>query len=228
MAISGHQNQDYRTIPNKWPNLHEVVALDMGCGIGLYSDALSRRGGRVVGIDFERENLYIARKNDASGNVRWVCADARHLPFRASVFAVVVSVEVLTHLPIENRRIALLEMARVATGGGSVYLTLHNKRRLDLKAWLVLRSSQVVYETNHLNVWPTYANEAIEMMRDCGMQLDAEPQYLNYYSRFSIEFIDRHPILSRVLVLLEDFCSRLPVLRQTAITFLLQLRRDTH
>lgn len=226
MAISGSQNQDFRTIPNLWSELDGVLALDLGCGIGLYSDALAKRGARVVGIDFEFDNLVLARENAAAEKVHWVCADARHLPFKRSVFAVVVSVEVLTHTPVENRRLALQEMARTAVAGADVYITLHNKRRLDWGSWLVWRSSQSVYETGHLNVWPTDIDEAIEMVENCGMLLFAKPRFMNFHSRFSFNFATCYPLAARGLALIEVLCSHLPLVRRISITFLLQLRRD--
>ncbi len=226
MAISGSQNQDFRTIPNLWPELDGMLALDLGCGIGLYSDALAKRGARVVGIDFEFDNLLLARENAVAGKVHWICADARHLPFRRSVFSVVVSVEVLTHTPVENRHLALQEMARVAMAGADVFITLHNKRRLDWRSWLVWRSSQSVYETSHLNVWPTDIDEAIEMVKDCGMQPVAKPRFMNFHSRFSVTFANCYPLAARGLAFVESLCSRLPIVRRIAITFLLQLRQN--
>lgn len=226
MPISGYQNQDFRTIPGLWPCLEGVAALDLGCGIGLYSDALARRGARVVGVDFGLENLRLARENDTTGSGRWICADARHLPFRAEAFGVVVSVEVLTHLSPADRQQALAETGRVATEGAAVYLTLHNKTRLDWRSWLALRPAQSVYQTSNLRVWPTYTGEAVAMAQSCGMQPVAKPSYLNFYSRFSVDFVRRHPFAARSLSAVEELCRHLPIARRAAITFMLWLRRE--
>ena len=46
-------------------------------------------------------------------------------------------------------------MARVGKEGANVGLTLHNRRRLDFRAWLLRQDIREVYETNNLPVWPT-------------------------------------------------------------------------
>ena len=225
IAISGSQNQDFRTIPGLWPDLRGVTVLDLGCGIGLYSAELARCGARVVGVDLSVENLRLARGNTRESQASWVCADGRHLPFKKGIFAMVVCIEVLTHLPPEDRLVAFREIARIACPDALVYMTLHNRERLDLRAWLKRRAAQEVYETTNLHVWPTRVEEALCNARECSLQSCASPRYLNFYSRFSADFIHKYPRVARVLQLAEDILSQLPFARRAAITFLLQLRR---
>ena len=227
MRIKGCQNQDFRILPGLWPEMTGEPALDLGCGIGLYSDALARHGARVVGIDFGLDNLRLARENDTTGTARWVCADVKHLPFKPEAFAVVVSVEVLPHLDPESRAEAMVEAGRVARDGASVYLTLHNKTRLDWRSRLMSHPPQEVYETENLRVWPALAGEAQALARACGLHPVSRPCYLNYYSRFSAGFVERHPIAARGLAALEGLCRQLPVIRRAAITFMLRLRRGS-
>lgn len=44
--------------------------LDLGCGPGLYSNALARRGARVVGIDFSERSIHYARKTAPAEPIR--------------------------------------------------------------------------------------------------------------------------------------------------------------
>jgi hypothetical protein len=138
----------------------------------------------------------------------------------------VISVEVLTHLPPDAMRCVILEMARVAVDGAAVYLTLHNKTRLDLRAWVGGRTPTPFYQTSNLDVWPARLDDALDMVRDCGLELVTRPRYLNFYSRFSMSFVCKYPFVARCLAALEEILSRLPILRRVAITFLLQLYRD--
>lgn len=223
--ISGSQNQDFRTISRKLPKNAECFVLDMGCGNGLYSSEIATGGTRVFGIDLLKESLLIARKNEPSKCVSWICADIRHLPFRNEVFGLILSVEVLTHLPLKERREVFFEMARVGKEGANVYLTLHNRRRLDFRAWLLRQDIREVYETNNLPVWPTNEVSMQKLAKDCGFTISAPIVYLNYYSRFSTDFVCRFPILSKGLALFEDLISKVPVIRRLSITLYLQLKK---
>ena len=70
---------------------------DLGCGPGLYAEAIAARGGRVTGIDFSRTSLAHARASAARGgwSRSWQAIDASgpHLqsPMRlAAIFTDIV------------------------------------------------------------------------------------------------------------------------------------------
>ena len=92
--LTGSNNQDFRTLPSLWSHLSGKVVMDLGCGSGLYSHELLRRGAKaVVGIDLNRKALSELVKNSCRG-LHLICADAEHLPFRDETFDMVLSVEV--------------------------------------------------------------------------------------------------------------------------------------
>ena len=88
------------------------LALDLGCGTGLYLDYLSSRGFEVVGIDLSMDQLRLARG-------RWpevVCADGSHLPLGTASVDLVAAIWVSTDF--DDPAAVLGEVARVLRPGG--------------------------------------------------------------------------------------------------------------
>lgn len=84
--------------------------LDVGAGTGALTAAVRAAGGVVCGVDPSRG--FVAGRPDV------VVGDARALPFRAAVFAAVVSGLALNFVPDAGR--ALAEFTRVAAPGATV------------------------------------------------------------------------------------------------------------
>jgi malonyl-CoA O-methyltransferase len=90
-----------------------LVALDLACGTGRYSELLERNGaGRVVSMDFSEGMLQRLR-----GHSR-VRADMMRLPFASGAFDIVVSGLAVGHAPELDAWAA--EISRVLAGGGTV------------------------------------------------------------------------------------------------------------
>lgn len=91
--------------------------LDLGCGHGMASIVLARRGAVMTGVDLSGEYVLEARAraevNDVA--VRWIQADAEHLPFADGSFARVWGNAVLHHLDLQR---AASEIRRVLRPGG--------------------------------------------------------------------------------------------------------------
>lgn len=97
--------------------------LDVGCGDGAaLSAALSRRGGRVTGLDLDPRMLDAARTRAEAESVdlRLVPGRAEALPFADETFDRVVAVTVLCFIPQADQAIA--EMARVLKPGGRLVI----------------------------------------------------------------------------------------------------------
>jgi len=90
--------------------------LDLCCGFGRHSLALTELGCDVFGLDRSIELLRQAHADPAIRAVapRLVQGDARVLPFADASFDVVLSIRFLFHVPRELRPAILAEMARVA------------------------------------------------------------------------------------------------------------------
>jgi SAM-dependent methyltransferase len=93
-------------------------ALEAGCGTGYLSHLLQReRGWPIVPLDFSGDGLGYARQLGVANPVQ---GDIRSLPFGDGAFDLVMSVDVLTHLPRGDELLAARELARVARRGGLV------------------------------------------------------------------------------------------------------------
>ena len=93
-------------------------ALEAGCGTGYLSHLLQReRGWPIVPLDFSGEGLHYARQLGVRNPVQ---GDIRSLPFGEGAFDLVMSVDVLAHVPLGDEQLAARELARVARRGGLV------------------------------------------------------------------------------------------------------------
>ena len=91
--------------------------LDYGCGHGMASVVLARRGARVTAFDLSRGYIEEARRRAAANGVavEFVQADAERLPFADSSFGAVWGNAVLHHLDLRK---AGRELRRVLAPGG--------------------------------------------------------------------------------------------------------------
>ena len=105
--------------------------LDLCCGTGRHSVALSERGWNVVGIDLSKNLLAIAkiRMKRAGVKIPLVRADMRFFPFRDSLFKAVINMFTsFGYLPAESDdAVSLLEVNRTLRGEGKFLLDLANR-----------------------------------------------------------------------------------------------------
>ncbi|REK75887.1 class I SAM-dependent methyltransferase [Paenibacillus paeoniae] len=81
-----HANQEVRKMA-KWLSLPEQASvLDIGCGMGRHSLALSEAGFNVTGVDLSDTLLEEARAHDCDDRVKWKDGDMRELPFADESF----------------------------------------------------------------------------------------------------------------------------------------------
>lgn len=101
-------------------------ALDVGCGHGLYSLDLARRGAALVGCDLQRQALTAATQTaqglGLNGHALFVAADGSRLPLTDSCFDLVVCNCVLEHIVDDHG--ALASMARALRPDGLLYLAV--------------------------------------------------------------------------------------------------------
>jgi 2-polyprenyl-6-hydroxyphenyl methylase/3-demethylubiquinone-9 3-methyltransferase len=95
--------------------------VDVGCGGGIFAEALARLGADVVGIDLSQKGIGVARlhQHESGTNVdyRHVSAEALALE-TPDAFDVVTCLELLEHVPEPGSTVAAC--ARLAKPGGHV------------------------------------------------------------------------------------------------------------
>lgn len=109
-----------------------IKILDVGCGAGFLSNALSVEGFDVTGIDASEQSLLIARRYDTTGRVKYQLGDAYHLPYEDASFQVVCAMDFLEHVETPAKVIA--EASRVLMPGGLFFFHTFNRNWIS---WLI-------------------------------------------------------------------------------------------
>lgn len=111
-----------------FPKIERCLTLECGCGGATISDWLSQLGHDTVAIDFSEEALSVAKNNFALVGVsgQFIICDVEHLPFRESVFDVVMSFGLFEHFT--DPRPHTQEMIRVLRTEGLLFMDVVPKR----------------------------------------------------------------------------------------------------
>jgi 2-polyprenyl-6-hydroxyphenyl methylase/3-demethylubiquinone-9 3-methyltransferase len=101
--------------------------LDVGCGGGLLSEGLARRGAQVLGIDRGAQNIAAAQRHIADNGltIDYRCVDVEEIATeRAADFDIVTCLEMLEHVP-EPARIVAACAATLRPGGAAFFSTIN-------------------------------------------------------------------------------------------------------
>ncbi len=110
--------------------------LDVGTGPGRLAILLAKEGAQITTLEFEGEEIEVARRNAAEEGVldriRFLRGDAARLPFPFGAFDVVASANLIHHMMEPD--LAVREMVRVCRPGGRVVVADLTDAGLDLLA----------------------------------------------------------------------------------------------
>lgn len=109
--------------------------LDVGCGGGLLSEAMARRGATVTGLDLGKETLQVADLHAAAAGlaIRYLPESAEtHARHSAGAYDVVTCMEMLEHVPDPDS--VLRALSTLVKPGGDVFVSTLNR---NLKAFLL-------------------------------------------------------------------------------------------
>lgn len=155
-------------------NLHSPVkglkVLDVGCGGGLISEAMSAFGADVTGIDMGEAPLSVAKLHllESGEQVEYIKITAEELAEqRPNQYDVVTCLEMLEHVP--NPSSVIEACAKMVKPGGDVYFSTINR---NPKAWLMA----IVGAEYVLNMLPKGTHEYNKFIK---------PSELSEYARHS-------------------------------------------
>ena len=128
-----HRVNEFRTaLLDDWLGLELTGrrAVDLGCGGGLLSAHVVKRGAQLVGFDLSHASLKTAASKLGAHFAR---ADVQRLPVADASIDIALAADVLEHVPDVDTTLA--EIARVLRPGGALYVnTINRTRRAKLLA----------------------------------------------------------------------------------------------
>ena len=107
------------------PSVEDATVLDAGCGSGLLVEKLADMAKLIVGLDFSKAMLKIAKDRLGRRNVELVRGDVEQLPFRENTFDRIFMFTVLQNTP--NPSEALKEAQRVLKKDGYLAVSFLKK-----------------------------------------------------------------------------------------------------
>lgn len=97
-----------------------LEVLEVGCGEGYGTSILAQSESNIIGVDIDSITIDNANANYGSDNCKYKLYDGVKLPFTEEKFDVVVSFQVIEHVPDDVAFLA--EIKRVLKVGGVLYL----------------------------------------------------------------------------------------------------------
>ena len=102
--------------------------LDVGCGGGILTEAMARRGARVTGIDLSEKALRVAELHlhESALSIEYLKVSVEdHAATHAGEFDIVTCMELLEHVPEPASMVAAC--ARLVHPGGQVFFSTINR-----------------------------------------------------------------------------------------------------
>jgi len=125
--------------------------LDIGCGTGLLFDYVTPAVETVVGVDFSRKVLAMAKERTCtSRNVHLILADADSLPLKKSTFSHLFLITIIQNVPAVSRTLA--ETKRVARRNAWIAATgLKKKFQPEILKQLLIKSGLQILSLDDSN-----------------------------------------------------------------------------
>ncbi|MGI8480579.1 MAG: SAM-dependent methyltransferase [Chthoniobacterales bacterium] len=125
--------------------------LDLGCGPGTFLGNYAAAYDAGVGVDLARPQIEYANSKYRSERLRFEAKDAVGFAGEQQ-FEVVVSIEVIEHLPITETQTFLKTIFDLLTPGGTVVLATPNYSSLwPIIEWFISKKGPVNYLEQHIN-----------------------------------------------------------------------------
>ena len=113
--------------------LNGLKVLDIGCGGGILSESLAKKGALVHGIDVVEKNITIAQQHATKAKlpIRYECIDVESLVMKGKQYDVVFNMEVVEH--VNNVSVFMKSCAQLVREDGLMFVSTINRTWV---AWL--------------------------------------------------------------------------------------------
>lgn len=137
-------------------SLENMHVLDIGCGGGIFSEALALEGAFVTGLDAEQSAIDAARAHaeDTGLVVEYVCSPIE--VYEHAVFDAITCMELLEH--VDDFELIITHAARLLKPGGMLFLSTMNR---TCKAYL----SAIVAAEYVLSILPRQTHDFSRFIR---------------------------------------------------------------
>lgn len=158
--------------------------LDVGCGLGYGSYHLCLEGAdEVIGIDMSIKSLSEAKERFSHPNLEFLPIDATAMSFPDETFDLVVSFEMLEHLPASSTHPYMREIVRVLKADGKFAISTPNRDVYSLGS----KKSKTPGHINELS-----AQEFVPLMQQYFRECDFF--YQHKYDRSELELMKEQEI----------------------------------
>lgn len=110
-------------------DLNSGLIVDVGCGLGYFTQYFLDLGIRIIGVDISKKTLKVA-KEEIAPDGSFILADGAKLPFRDGCFTTVILNDVLANVPYNQAYSLLNEVKRIINGDGKVYISVANRYQI--------------------------------------------------------------------------------------------------
>lgn len=142
------------------------ILLDLACGTGSLSEAMSRLGYDVIGVDLSQEMLSIAldKKYDSQLDIQYLCQDMRELDMYGTLDVTICALDSLNHLPdIESLKRAVERVSLFLNPNGLFIFDVNSQ----YKHKEILADNIFIYDTE--KVYCVWENAYFE--EDCTVEI---------------------------------------------------------
>ena len=162
--------------------------LDVGCGFGNLLLALQEEFTQVCGIDIEPTCVEWSKKR--AGRAEVIDGSATKIPWQDREFDLIISTDVLEHIPYSEQEMAASEMMRVLKPGGCGYVEVPNRLQivdehnfLLFGSWLPdkLRKKYAKFVSKkgaYIQCWERTGRGWRKLFEFQGFQVTIKPRYL--------------------------------------------------
>lgn len=120
-------------------NLKKKTTLDVGCGGGILSESLSKKGAFVTGIDISKKAIKIAKKHSKLTNLNINYEKntiEEHYKKTKKKYDIIVCMELLEHVP--NKNSLIITCKKLIKKNGHIFFSSINKTTIALIKTIII------------------------------------------------------------------------------------------